>query len=200
MISDCLVCLINHRQGPAKFIPELPQLKRIPVSKPVIAFFDTPPASRSLRNLSFNQLTVVDSHQPLHLALNYLAASPRILCFTPTSTRTSPTKMSTAARRRLMRDFKVRTVYLDKPGCGDPFLANLLPAAHADRSACWRLRVPRPRQCHDMVSGYHRDTTELSQQTDATSHQERCHYWPRGYPLRGWNVPARDELRRAVPE
>ncbi|EQL03047.1 Ubiquitin-conjugating enzyme E2 [Ophiocordyceps sinensis CO18] len=58
--------------------------------------------------------------------------------------------MSTAARRRLMRDFKVdlliRRLIRSSLGRVADFLA-----AHADRPPCWRFCLSRPGQCHDLV-------------------------------------------------
>jgi hypothetical protein len=40
--------------------------------------------------------------------------------------------------------------------------ANLLAAAHANRPACWCLRISCPRQCYDLVSNCPRDMAEPS--------------------------------------
>ena len=64
--------------------------------------------------------------------------------------------MSTAARRRLMRDFKVRSgvwqhqtpVYPLPIAVTDEMVPR---TAHANRPTCWRLRLSRARQRHDVV-------------------------------------------------
>lgn len=64
--------------------------------------------------------------------------------------------MSTTARRRLMRDFKVRhypgTIISSIARPQDQTLIKTSAKANANRSSSWCLRLSHCRQCHDMVS------------------------------------------------
>lgn len=123
--------------------------------------------------------------------------------------------MSTSARRRLMRDFKVCRMWKTYSRCTPSFSRESRPPstvisradseslciAYADRSSSRRLCVPHRRQCHDLVlipppmqiHTRHRPLTKFSS-------KERCYHRACRHTIRGRHFPTRHAIRGAVPQ
>jgi hypothetical protein len=126
--------------------------------------------------------------------------------------------MSTAARRRLMRDFKVRHPHRTTGACITPYDSNeaalavctrlqltLSPTAHANRPSRWSLRLPHRRQCYDLVRTrqssphvyalYAHLSTSQPIQPLTIHFQERSHNWSHRHAFRRRHLPPRHALR-----
>ena len=111
-------------------------------------------------------------------------------------------KMSTSARRRLMRDFKVQSPLLSEFITNQNLTeiqrmqtdppAGVSASPIQDNVMIWY--VSSPSTLHEV------STLQEPSKTYKFDLQECRHHRPSRHPLRRWHIPPRDALRRAIPE